>query len=377
MAKFALTALFAVALMLAGCSTSSNPSDPSGGFAVTGVSPAGGGPGDSVTLDGSGFGDGSRTSQVIFLSTPATQVNYWSDTEISVVVPQGLPQWSKVDVFVRTGREDSDSWQFHSLPSGWKQITDNGSDDCYHLSWGYGDVLYFSSTRAQATNFDVYYTYADDGTPTTQVSFGAGTDDQPVGTQTKLAFASQNGTDTDIRFFDGGSATWLTDDEYDDRWPDFNPYAGGDYELAFTKGVWNAVDEVVEYYIYGSRGYPPPEAITYSVGGDFQPSWSPDGAEIAFIRAASVHKVEVATHGVTQLTSGYSDSYPDWGLDGRIIWIRSLGALWVMDGDGSNQQVLLDPPDYLMSAAWSPGQDRVAMILLLSGQMDIYVYELP
>jgi hypothetical protein len=30
-----------------------------------------------------------------------------------------------------------------------------------------------------------------------------------------------------------------------------------------------------------------------------------------------------------------------------------------------------------MSAAWSPTQDRVAMVLLLQGKMDIFIYELP
>lgn len=376
MVKVLVLALVVAALMLSGCSSSSNPASSDDDFAVTGVSPTGAGVGATVKLTGTGLGDGSRSSQVMFLNTPATTVNYWTDTEISVVVPSGILEWSSFGVFVRTGREDSEAVQFLGLPEGWKRITDNGSDDCHHISWGYGNTLYFSSTRDEPTNFDVWSTYADDGTPTTQLTFGDGMEDQAVGTQTNLAYSAQNGDDTDIRFHHGGSVGWATDDEYDDRWPDFNPIAGV-YELAFTKGVWNEDYGTVEYYIYGWPGYSPCEPITLSGGGDFQPSWAPDGAEIAFMRNSSIHKVDVDTHHVTQLTTGHSDAYPDWGADGRIMWIRSAAAIWIMDGDGTNQQVLVDPPEYVMSAAWSPGQDRIAMILLLMGSYDIYIYELP
>ena len=95
------------------------------------------------------------------------------------------------------------------------------------------------------------------------------------------------------------------------------------------------------------------------------------------MRASSIHKVEVDTHHVTQLTSGSSDAYPDWGLDGRIIWIRAADSIWIGNDDGTNQQMLLDPPGFIMSLAWSPGQDRIAMILLLMGEYNIFIYEMP
>ncbi|MBN1288234.1 MAG: IPT/TIG domain-containing protein, partial [Actinobacteria bacterium] len=56
---------------------------------ITGVSPATGGAGTAVTIDGTGFGDSRGTSCVSFGGTHATQYNQWSDTRIRCLVPPG------------------------------------------------------------------------------------------------------------------------------------------------------------------------------------------------------------------------------------------------------------------------------------------------
>jgi len=368
--------LFATAVLLGGCS-SSNPSEPGGGsnFAVTGVAPSGAGPGETVTVTGIGFGDGTRASQVVFGSTSAETINSWSDTEIEVVVPTGLPTWAFIDVLVRKGRADSDAWSWLSLPLGWRRITDNGTNDCYDLCWADGDVLYFSSTRAEATNFDCYFTYADDGTPTTQLTFGSGYDGMPAGQNINWAYVSQSGDATNLHVYHGMSHLQVTNDDYDDRWPDFNPAPAATYEIAFSKGVWNELQQITEWFIYGWSSGVGPDPITLSVGGDFQPSWGPDGDNVAFMRGSSIHKVEVATHNVTQLTSGHSDACPDWGDDGQILWVRAQDEIWTMDEDGKNQTMLVDPPGFIQSAVWSNNMDRIAMIILLMGAYDIYIYD--
>jgi hypothetical protein len=371
----ALVLLASVLTLVTGCSDSSSPSEPGDTFAVTGVWPPGAGPGETVTVTGAGFGDGTRASAVVFLTTPATTVHSWTDTEISVLVPEGLPTWSTFDVFVRKGGQDSDAHQWLGLPLGWRRITDNGSDDCYDLSWGPGDVLYFSSTRATGTSFDCFMTDADDGTSTTQLTFDSGYDGMPAGKDFNWAWSGQNGDDTDIEVYHGASHTLATNDEYDDTWPDFNPAPEGLYEIAFSKGVWNESMQTVEWLIYGWSAGTGPQPITLSDGSHFQPTWSPEGDLIAFVRDSAICTVEVEFHHVTQLTSGFFDAYPDWGDDGRIMWIRDQDELWTMDRYGKNQLRFLDPPGVVQSAVWSNNQDRVAMVLLFQNTLDIYIFD--
>lgn len=57
---------------------------------LSSVTPSEGVPGYKITLDGSGFGDQQGLGTVFFGSNPA-RVDSWSDTSITVYVPNGLP----------------------------------------------------------------------------------------------------------------------------------------------------------------------------------------------------------------------------------------------------------------------------------------------
>jgi RHS repeat-associated protein len=67
-------------------------------LSITGISPAVGPPGDSVTITGVGFGPSQSTSVVAFYGTTAT-VSSWSDTQIVAIVPaDALPGPVSVEV---------------------------------------------------------------------------------------------------------------------------------------------------------------------------------------------------------------------------------------------------------------------------------------
>lgn len=87
---------------------------------------------------------------------------------------------------------------------------------------------------------------------------------------------------------------------------------------------------------------------------DMSPSFAPGGRAIAFDSQRGYKRVRergigpefeiyrVGTNGrrVVRLTKDrVEDRFPDYGPDGRIVWSRA-GALWIMNGDGSQKRRL-------------------------------------
>lgn len=99
----------------------------------------------------------------------------------------------------------------------------------------------------------------------------------------------------------------------------------------------------------------------------YSPAWSPDGKQIVYVTEqlgygyTELMLLEVATGCTTRLTNdNAADTSPSWSPDGRRIAFasdRDISAdfnIYVMNADGSDVQVLEATPGDDLTPAWSP-----------------------
>mgnify|MGYP001567296283 CR=1 FL=1 len=100
--------------------------------------------------------------------------------------------------------------------------------------------------------------------------------------------------------------------------------------------------------------------LTNEQAQDWWPAWSPDGEKIAFISDRDgndeVYIMDADGSNQKRLTDNPDpDGFPDWTSDGKIIFGRGA-EVYIMDSDGKNQKMLIEGavfPDWLGP---SPGQ---------------------
>jgi hypothetical protein len=148
----------------------------------------------------------------------------------------------------------------------------------------------------------------------------------------------------------------------------------------------------------GDFGAGPPDIwtsngrVTSNAGPDRHPSWSPDGARIAFDSApsdtapSSIWTMSPTGTGMAQVTTpaaGEADEYPAWSPDGtKILFARrstvsgGCSALYTVAPDGSNLTALGPGPQCLHEKpAWSPDGNRIAYFAYddAAGTQGLYV----
>jgi TolB protein len=113
--------------------------------------------------------------------------------------------------------------------------------------------------------------------------------------------------------------------------------------------------------------------LTHSTWPEFDPSWSPDGTQIAFRSERSgepeIWLMNPDGTGQRRLTAGLS---PAWSPDGSLIAFSGMKGLSVIRPDGTGRRVLADTEggEY---PSWSPDGSRIAFNSNLTGDHVMYI----
>lgn len=179
----------------------------------------------------------------------------------------------------------------------------------------------------------------------------------------------------------GVAETWVTRRaDYDDRQPTWSPDGT---RLAFVRDD----DSGGSIYIVATDG----SGLTRLTQGalDRDPAWSPDGSRIAFARAhdgtrrGAIYTVSVDGSDLRELSGGSGHhGDPTWSPDGSRIAFSSYGTpdgswqsdIYVMDADGSNPVRLTSDPGNDLSPAWSPDGSRIAFASRRATDEDLEIY---
>jgi dipeptidyl aminopeptidase/acylaminoacyl peptidase len=112
------------------------------------------------------------------------------------------------------------------------------------------------------------------------------------------------------------------------------------------------------------------------------PAWSPDGRQLAYSErhgtSREIDRINLdGTNAVTLTNAAGDDRSPAWSPDGRRIVFSSERTgnldIFVMNADGSNQAALTSHVRADSDPSWSPAGDRVVFVSDRAGNADIWV----
>src|SRR5690606_21001167 len=115
---------------------------------------------------------------------------------------------------------------------------------------------------------------------------------------------------------------------------------------------------------------------------DYLPSWSADGAELAFVTRErgqySLYAADSATGALRRLTSKANQiAFPTWSPDGSALaYVVVFGAddgLYVVSADGSREVRLTEWIAF--TPAWSPDSREIVFTAPNSGNSEVYVID--
>lgn len=140
-----------------------------------------------------------------------------------------------------------------------------------------------------------------------------------------------------------------------------------------------AEEKTYTIWVYSLRDSSVQNFVENGIENKDAPDWSPDGTKLVCAgkgNYGNLWLVEKDDFSVQQLTfdSHYTDDNPAWcHATNKIAWDRlndnlSRREIWVMDGDGSNPEMLVEGSN----PSWSPDGTKMAIVY----KSHIHIYDL-
>jgi Tol biopolymer transport system component len=269
---------------------------------------------------------------------------------------------------------DLNDWEIYVTANGkhLKRLTDNSEFD-YYPAWSPDGKRIAFSRRDPDGNYDLYVMKAN-GKKEMNLTNTPKIDEvvpswSPDGN--KIAFCAYpdgefdfgasewKGMEIYVMDADGSNETRLTDNDAEDYGPTWSPDGA---KIAFTTNR----DDDYEVYVMNADGSDPTN-LTNDLAADgwWAPYWSPDGTKIAFVSDrdgnSEIYVMDADGGNPVNLTNNAEwDGLPVWSPDGKKIAFKSTrdGGNWElfeMDADtGSDPTRLTDTGGQVRAFDWQP-----------------------
>ncbi len=120
--------------------------------------------------------------------------------------------------------------------------------------------------------------------------------------------------------------------------------------------------------------------LTNNGGDDFDPVWSPDGRQIAFVSNREtdqeggqfIYVMAADGSDIHRLSQQNESQMPDWSPDGSRIAFTHQGDIYVVNVDGSGEKNLTNSPEKDEQPVFSPDGQRIAWIKGEGNDTSIY-----
>jgi serine/threonine protein kinase len=288
-----------------------------------------------------------------------TQTPTWtpSPPPTSTPTPTPAPISGRIVFSRKSPPNDDDSTEIWTLDIGTgalSQLTSNSAVD-QHPDWSPdGTRIVFTTNRED--NFDIWTMNADGSNQQPLIVTGAWDDFpswSPDGSRIALISTGQHDGvwNAEVFVWDGGNMAQVTSNTNHDQSPTWSTDGRLACESNRTTGDGNSWD----IYMFNADGSGNVTPLTEMSVNNGNPSWSPDGDWIAFVRTEQASgggqvgpgNIWIARPNLSefrQLTSGGMDGGPTWSPDGRYIAfarVRDTNNDGIIDGsDGSDLWVI-------------------------------------